>query len=453
MQAALKWRADIVFGILLITSTFAGGISWTVGSAITEPRLDSRYGGESLDAVHPVWINATCTNLSNSQTIEIDWVNQTTPAIMYWEDGSTHILRVYIDPNPTGCSYCKFNSWEDGSKSLVRTIVVTEPISVLAQFDDYYEIGVTTNYQHTESLGVGFSFWGGDIIIYPGPDVIVGYVRKGMKGVSTSSPQIGALSLKLYYFDYWIIDLVGTVTDISTEFDMVTCTWAVAYFSPRSYIRVDIATNVGPLLVSYDNEPFRTAPQSFPSEQGDTHILRTLSPQDHDGTRYEFANWLDGPTTLNWTVTLPNEEFWLYTANFVPRMRYVTIREELSCGGQMSHASGWYPEGAVLNITWTPPGSPPLAENDTLFRWKGTGNGSYSGRGLVASVTVNGPMEETAECLCLITNDIHIKSRNEQIEGKGSIPWLESLAAHGYLPGLTRMAASCELLCPPKSSC
>ena len=448
---ASDWREGVVIFFTIVFLTLASGFPSLTASAIIEHGTDSSVDGTNLGAVHPIWINATCVNISNSQTIEIDGVNQTTPVIMYWEGGSEHTLRVYVDSNPTGCSYCKFNSWEDGSKSLVRTIVVTGPLSVLAQFDDYYEIGVMS-YPHSESLGVGFSFWDGDIIIPYGPNVIFGYVRKGMKGVYTSSPQIGALSLSHYFFDYWYIERVGIITDIGASFDMVTCTWAMAYFSSGSLITVDIITNVGPLLVSYDSNPFYRAPVSFPGIQGSTHVLRTTSPQEHDGTRYIFVDWLGGPTTLNWTVTFPNEEYRLYIANFVPKMRYVTIQEGLSCGGQLSHLSGWYLDGAVMNITWTPPGSPPLAENDTLFRWRGTGNGSYSGRGFVARVTVNGPIVETAECLCIRSNNTDIISDEERIEARNSIHRPAFMAECEGIDNRIRVAARCEPLCPPRLS-
>ncbi len=118
----------------------------------------------------------------------------------------------------------------------------------------------------------------------------------------------------------------------------------------------------------------------------------------------------------------------------------------------MSHASGWYQEGAVLNITWTPPSPPPLSEKDVFFRWKGTGNGSYTGRGFVATVTVNGPIEEIAECLCMRSDAVDIVPKRGEREIRTFPPFAWGLTDRDSdLDCMTAMSHS-ELLCPPKSS-
>jgi uncharacterized repeat protein (TIGR02543 family) len=59
-------------------------------------------------------------------------------------------------------------------------------------------------------------------------------------------------------------------------------------------------------------------------------------------------------------------------------------------GGTVTPASGWRSKGAQVTIRATP-------SNGYHFTgWTGSGNGSYSGANNPASITMNGPITETA---------------------------------------------------------
>jgi hypothetical protein len=59
-------------------------------------------------------------------------------------------------------------------------------------------------------------------------------------------------------------------------------------------------------------------------------------------------------------------------------------------GGTVSPASGWKNSGAVVSIHAMP------ANSYSFSNWAGSGSGSYSGTNNPASITMNGPVTETA---------------------------------------------------------
>ena len=63
-------------------------------------------------------------------------------------------------------------------------------------------------------------------------------------------------------------------------------------------------------------------------------------------------------------------------------------------GGTVSPASGWKNSGTVVSISATPTNN--TSGSYTFPGWTGTGTGSYSGANNPASITMNGPVTESA---------------------------------------------------------
>jgi hypothetical protein len=59
-------------------------------------------------------------------------------------------------------------------------------------------------------------------------------------------------------------------------------------------------------------------------------------------------------------------------------------------GGTVSPSSGWKNSGAAISITAKP------ASGYSFSNWSGTGTGSFSGTANPASITMSGPITETA---------------------------------------------------------
>ena len=76
-----------------------------------------------------------------------------------------------------------------------------------------------------------------------------------------------------------------------------------------------------------------------------------------------------------------------YTANFGTQY-FLTMTH--GTGGKVSPGSGWKRSGAAVSISATP------ATGYHFTNWTSNGIGSYSGTNNPASVTMNGPITETA---------------------------------------------------------
>src|SRR5205085_1674008 len=80
-----------------------------------------------------------------------------------------------------------------------------------------------------------------------------------------------------------------------------------------------------------------------------------------------------------------------YTATFTTQY-YLTM--SAGTGGTVSPGSGWRNSGAAVSITGTPTNNTSVSYN--FSSWTGSGTGSYSGTNNPASITMNGPITETA---------------------------------------------------------
>jgi hypothetical protein len=76
-----------------------------------------------------------------------------------------------------------------------------------------------------------------------------------------------------------------------------------------------------------------------------------------------------------------------YTANFTTQYYLTTAA---GTGGNVSPSSGWYNSGQTVGIDAT------VSNGYTFSSWSGSGSGSYSGTTKSTSVTMNGPITETA---------------------------------------------------------
>jgi len=135
---------------------------------------------------------------------------------------------------------------------------------------------------------------------------------------------------------------------------------------------------------SVDGTNYTTA-QSFNWTQGSVHAIATTSPQNSGaGMQDAWSSWSDGGAISHIVTPLVSTT---YTANFTTQY-YLTMNA--GTGGSVSPVSGWNNSGTSVNIGATP------AVGYNFGSWTGSGNGSYSGNGSASSVTMNGPITQTA---------------------------------------------------------
>jgi len=149
-------------------------------------------------------------------------------------------------------------------------------------------------------------------------------------------------------------------------------------------IQVTVQTNPAGLSFTVHGTIY-TAAHSFSWVPGSSHTIATTSRQSGGtGVQYVWTKWSDNGA-ISHTVAPTTSK--TYTATF--RTQYFLTMAH-GTGGSVSPASGWRNGGASISISATP------ANGYTFSGWTGTGSGSYSGTNNPASVTMNGPITETA---------------------------------------------------------
>jgi hypothetical protein len=151
-----------------------------------------------------------------------------------------------------------------------------------------------------------------------------------------------------------------------------------------SNIPVTVQTSPLGLAFSVDGTNYSSA-QNLSWLYNTSHTIATTSPQS-GGTnvQYVWSAWNDGGAISHSATASTN---FTYTANFATQY-FLTMNA--GPGGSVSPISGWNNSNAVVNISAT-------ASNGFSFGgWSGSGTGSYSGTNSSASVTMNGPITETA---------------------------------------------------------
>jgi len=98
-----------------------------------------------------------------------------------------------------------------------------------------------------------------------------------------------------------------------------------------------------------------------------------------------YGSWSDGGAQSH-SINCPAYNT-TYTVSFTTQY-YLTMTA--GSGGSVSPANGWYNAGQGVGISATP------NQGDSFTAWTGSGAGSYAGTNQSATVTMNGPLGETA---------------------------------------------------------
>ena len=150
-------------------------------------------------------------------------------------------------------------------------------------------------------------------------------------------------------------------------------------------VQVTVQANPSGLAFTVDGNPY-TAAQTFSWQPGSSHAIATISPQDGGtGLRYVWTNWSNGGAISHTVAPTTNKT---YTANF--NTQYFLAMSRGTVGGTISPTSGWRNSGAAISISAMP------ATGYSFTNWTGSGTGSFSGTNNPASITIGGPIIETA---------------------------------------------------------
>ena len=232
---------------------------------------------------------------------------------------------------------------------------------------------------------------------------ISGYVRTaagaGVTGVLMNGlPTSPTTNSQGYYLDSALVyrgsyGWSGTVkptktgyrfTPDSTVYSNVTSNQTTSYTGTPATVSITIGSSPSGLSIIVDGQSY-TSPQSFSWTSGSSHTIGITSPQIGGiGTRYVWSSWSDGGATTHTIIPTSNGT---YTSSFGTQYQ---LTMSAGTGGTVSPASGWYNSSQQVSIMAS------ASTDYTFSAWTGSGSGSYSGSSPAASVTMNGPIVETA---------------------------------------------------------
>jgi len=153
---------------------------------------------------------------------------------------------------------------------------------------------------------------------------------------------------------------------------------------PPPTVQVTVKTALAGLAFTVDGTTYSST-QTFSWASGSSHTIATTSPQNGaTGVRYVWVNWTGGGAISHTVAPTTNAT---YTANFNTQY-FLTMSHGI--GGSVSPTSGWRASGSTVPISAMP------ATGYSFTNWSGSGTGSYSGTNNPASITMGGPITETA---------------------------------------------------------
>jgi hypothetical protein len=280
-----------------------------------------------------------------------------------WLPGSSHAIAA-LSPQSggTGVQYV-WSKWSD-SAALSHTVAPTADQTYTATFRTQYYLTMTRGAGGSLTPPSGWKNSGAIVSITATP---------------TNNTQVS------YYFDHWTGTGTGSYsgTNNTASITMNGPITENATFI-QNPVQVTVQTNPTGQSFFVDGTNYTSA-QTFSWQPGSSHTIATTSPQSGDtGVQYVWANWSDGGTISHTVAPTTNKT---YTANFRTQY-YLTMSQ--GTGGTVNPASGWKNGGATVSITATP------ASGYSFTNWTGSGTGSFSGTNNPASITMGGPITETA---------------------------------------------------------
>jgi probable HAF family extracellular repeat protein len=293
----------------------------------------------------------------------VDGIIYNSAHVFLWATASNHTIATSSPQNGASSIRYTWANWSDG-KAISHTATATKNTTYTAKFN--------TQYYLTMSHGAGGSL-----------SPASGWKNSGSVVSISATPTNN--SLVSYNFTAW----AGTGTNSYTGTNnpaSITMNGPItetANFT-QNPVNVTVQTSIAGPSFSVDGTTY-TSSQTFSWQPGSSHTIATTSPQNGGaGVQYVWKSWSDKGTISHTVAPTQNTT---YTATFTTQY-FLTM--SAGSGGTVKPASGWKNSGAVVSITATP------STGHTFSSWTGTGTGSFSGTTNPASITMGGPITETA---------------------------------------------------------
>ena len=293
----------------------------------------------------------------------VDGTTYSSTQTFSWASGSNHsIATTSLQSGGTGTRYV-WKTWSDNG-SISHNVAPTTNKTYTANF--------TTQYYLTMSHGIGGT-------VSPAS----GWRNSGAAISITATPTNN--SSVSYNFSGWTGTGTGSYsgTDNPTSIAMNGPITENASFTQNN-VQVTVQTNPLGRTFSVDGTAYSST-QMFSWVPGSSHTIATTSTQSGaTSVRYVWTKWNDGGAISHTVAPTTNKT---YTATFTTQY-YLTMNH--GTGGTVAPPSGWKNSGVVVSISATP------ASGYSFSSWTGSGTGSYTGSTNPSSITMGGPITETA---------------------------------------------------------
>ncbi len=331
----------------------------------------------SLGLSYPVFIAVRLTPTPTIQvtvqtnptglTFTVDGTTYTTAQTFSWASGSSHAIATTSPQSGAAGVRYVWSKWSD-SGTISHTVAPAKNTIYTATFTTQYYLTMSAGSGGTVSPSSGWKSSGTTVSITATPtnNTSVSYTFSSWTGSGTGSYS-------------------GTNNPASiTMSGPITETPAFT----QNPVNITVQTSLAGLSFTVDGTNYSAA-QTFSWTPGSSHTIATTSPQSGAvGVRYVWSNWSGGGTISHTVAPTKNT---IYTATFTTQY-YLTM--SAGTGGTVSPSSGWKNSGTIVSITATPTNNTSVSY--TFSSWTGSGTGSYSGTNNPASITMSGPIMETA---------------------------------------------------------
>jgi len=370
------------------------GIATSSGNAFWEevPQGGSGGEGQPVPPGQTAYVAFAAEGLdsyaSGSVVLKVDGQSYTysdLPKTFAWVSGSTHSFEWASPVQGSGAKYLWVSTRGLSTKQSDNSFTVSANGYIIATYK-------AARYQLTTSVSPSGA---GSVSL--NPPSVDGYYDAGASVTATASASAG------YAFTKWQLDGADYSTSNPTSIIMNAPHNLEAVFTLMTYkltiyvYRSGTSTGIQEATVKVNGNSYTTGSDGKVqvAVTYGSHTVEVVSPYyPSSGIRYVFTQWSDGSTNNLRTVSVTSDT--ALTA-YMKLQYYLTMQASPSGGGSVSPSSDWYDAGSTVQISATPNTGYAFAS------WAGLGSGSYTGTANPATVTVNGPITETANFIPWLT--------------------------------------------------
>ncbi len=309
------------------------------------------------------------TNTTGPGYVLVDGNTTITPKTFNWVPGESHTLVAATNVTIGQGDRYRFSSWSDGQPQNRTFIVPSSAVTVTAIFLHQYQLTMASTFGNTT------------------PEIGAHWFNAGTS-VTLGSTAPGSIAGERYVSFAWTGSGAGSYSGATNSASVTMNGPVTQTASWRHQFQLMISSNFGTV-----------SPSTGMWYDAGTKVTPTATaPTSITGERYQFPSWVglgagsysgtNNPATDAITMNGPVTQ----TASWTHQFRLTTAT---NFGTVLPTTGSWYNAGATVAITATPP-TAASGERYVSLVWAGNGPGSYSGAINPSTVTMNGPITETA---------------------------------------------------------